>query len=233
MTTGETQIDYEAMAQDAMRGIVRSALRRVAELGYLPGQHHFYIAFDTRASGVVVSKRLKERYPEEMTIVLQHQFRDLAVGSDRFEVTLSFDNVPERLTVPLRAVRVFFDPSVPYGIQFDNSDLVREAGEEPVSREVDAAEVGDRQPPVTATLPKPRSPRKPRVARTEAGDPTPAPMAASEGVPGGASEEPAEPEGAVQRRQAGRPTLVGPGPEQPINPANDAKVVQLDKFRKR
>ena len=70
--TGELSIDYEAMAQDAMRGIVRTALRQVAELGYLPGEHHFYIAFDTRARGVVLSDRLKERYPEEMTIVLQH-----------------------------------------------------------------------------------------------------------------------------------------------------------------
>ena len=74
--TGETQIDYEALAQEAMRGIVRSALRRVADLGYLPGEHHFYIAFDTRAPGVAISKRLKQKYPEEMTIVLQHQFRE-------------------------------------------------------------------------------------------------------------------------------------------------------------
>ena len=234
MTTGETQIDYDAMAQEAMRSIVRSALRRVADLGYLPGQHHFYIAFDTRAPGVAISKRLKEKYPEEMTIVLQHQFHNLTVSNDRFEVTLSFDNVPERLTIPLRALRVFFDPSVPYGIQLDSSDLVREAAEEAAPREADAAEAGDRQPPVTAALPKSRSPRKPRVARIEADDATAAP-AAAEGHRGGApgGTETAEPDGTVPRRQPGRPKLVGTGPEQPINPANDAKVVQLDKFRKR
>jgi hypothetical protein len=227
--TGETQIDYESLAQEAMRSIVRSALRRVAELGYLPGQHHFYIAFDTRAPGVVVSKRLKQRYPEEMTIVLQHQFRDLTVTDGRFEVTLSFDNVAERLTIPLHAVRVFFDPSVPYGIQFDSSDLVREAAAETTPREADMAEGGERQSG-TGALPKPRSARKPRIARNEADDARSAP-AASDAIPGGADiNEVAEPEGATQRRQSGLPRLI---PEQPTNPANDAKVVQLDKFRKR
>jgi uncharacterized protein len=240
--TGEKLIDYEALAQEAMRGIVRSALRRVADLGYLPGEHHFYIAFDTRAPGVIVSKRLKQRYPEEMTIVLQHQFRDLAVDDDRFEVTLSFNNLPERLTIPLRAVRVFFDPSVRYGIQFDSSDLMREASEEMEPQEADAVETGgDRMSEATrrpagqglgepAGLPRPRSARKPRGARNEGDETMPGP-AMSEGFPDVAGA--AEPDGAVQRRQPGRPKLVRPGPEQPINPANDAKVVQLDKFRKR
>src|SRR5262245_40062296 len=122
--TGELQIDYDALAQEAMRGIVRTVLARVAESGRHLGEHHFYIAFDTRAPGVVVSKRLKQKYPEEMTIVLQHQFSNLVVDDEHFEVTLSFDNVPERLSVPLRAIRVFFDPSVPYGLQFESSDLV-------------------------------------------------------------------------------------------------------------
>jgi hypothetical protein len=226
--TGERQIDYDALFQEAMRGIVRSALRRVAELGCLPGQHHFYIAFDTRAPGVTISKRLKQRYPEEMTIVLQHQFRDLAVGGDRFEVTLYFDNLPERLTIPLRAVRVFFDPSVPYGIQFDSSDLVKGASEETVPREAE----GERQSG-TAALPKPRPARKPRAARNEADEVSPTPASVQRQDAPEAAEVP-EADGALQRRQPpGRTKLVGPGPEQPINPANDAKVVQLDKFRKR
>src|SRR5262245_58132351 len=237
--TGERQIDYEALAQDAMRGIVRSALRRVADLGYLPGEHHFYIAFDTRAPGVVISKRLKQKYPEEMTIVLQHQFRELAVDDDRFEVTLSFNNLPERLTVPWRAVRVFFDPSVRYGIQFESSDLMREATDETEPQEADAVEAaGDRLTEATrrpsgqalgepVDLPRPRTVRKPRGARNEGGETIPGP-AVSEGSP-----DIAEPDGSVQRRQAGRPKLVRQSPGQPINPANDAKVVQLDKFRKR
>jgi hypothetical protein len=124
--TGKHQIDYEALTQDALRGIVRAVLQRVAASG-LPGEHHLFIAFDTRAPGVGVSRRLKENYPEEMTIVLQHQFSRLIVNDDRFEVTLSFGNVPERLTVPLRAIRKFFDPSVPFGLQFAGSDLADEA----------------------------------------------------------------------------------------------------------
>ena len=124
--TGKHEIDYEALAQDALRGIVRAVLLRVATSG-LPGDHHLYIAFATRAPGVVVSRRLRERYPEEMTIVLQHQFSRLTVNEERFEVTLSFDNVPERLSVPIRAIRKFFDPSVPFGLQFAGSDLADEA----------------------------------------------------------------------------------------------------------
>ena len=84
----------------------------------LPGQHHLYIAFDTEADGVSVSKRLKEQYPEEMTIVLQYQFWDLQVSNDRFEVKLSFSNVPERLVVPFPAVKAFYDPSAQFGLQF-------------------------------------------------------------------------------------------------------------------
>ena len=93
--TAERHIDYEALAQGAMRGIVRTVLGRVAKSG-LPGEHHFYIAFNTEAPGVVISKRLKQKYPEEMTVVLQHRFWDLTVTEERFEVKLTFDGIPER-----------------------------------------------------------------------------------------------------------------------------------------
>ena len=86
--TAERHIDYEALAQGAMRGIVRTVLGRVAKSG-LPGEHHFYIAFNTEAPGVVISKRLKQKYPEEMTVVLQHRFWDLTVTEERFEVKLT------------------------------------------------------------------------------------------------------------------------------------------------
>ncbi len=115
----EPTIDYEALAQDAMRGVVRTVLKEAAKSG-LPGEHHFYISFDTGASGVVLSKRLKDKYPHEMTIVLQHRFWDLAVSDDGFEVKLTFDGIPERLVVPFAAIRVFFDPSVRYGLQFED-----------------------------------------------------------------------------------------------------------------
>jgi hypothetical protein len=119
--TAEREIDYEALAQSAMRGIVRIVLTRVAKSG-LPGEHHFYIAFKTGAPGVILSKRLKERYPEEMTVVLQHRFWDLLVNDVRFEVKLTFDSIPERLVIPFAAIKVFFDPSVPYGLQFDEAE---------------------------------------------------------------------------------------------------------------
>lgn len=114
-------IDYEALAQDAMRGVVRAVLEQTAQTG-LPGEHHFYISFDTLAAGVVLSKRLREKYPGEMTIVLQHRFWDLIVNEDRFEVKLTFDGIPERLVIPYGAIRVFFDPSVRYGLQFENPE---------------------------------------------------------------------------------------------------------------
>jgi hypothetical protein len=196
-------------------------------LGYLPGEHHFYIAFDTRAPGVVVSKRLKERYPEEMTIVLQHQFRDLSVDDHRFEVTLSFDSRLERLSVPLRAVRVFFDPSVPYGLQFDSSDLVARAADEADAPAADAA--ADEARPEAGRAPQPakaRAPRKPRATPNE-----PARQLPAAAAPAAADNNIAEPAGAaLSRLPSGRPMLVQPKPDEP---ANDSKVVQLDKFRKR
>lgn len=114
--TGD-QIQYEQLAQDALRGVVREVLT-LAERDGLPGDHHFYIAFDTQAEGVSISKRLKEQYPDEMTVVLQHQFWDLKVTDTYFEIKLSFNNVPETLVVPFDSIKVFFDPSVPYGLQF-------------------------------------------------------------------------------------------------------------------
>lgn len=119
--TVEGTIDYEALAQDAMRGVVRTVLERTAKTG-LPGEHHFYISFDTLAPGAVLSKRLREKYPGEMTIVLQHRFWDLIVNEDRFEVKLTFDGIPERLVIPFKSIKVFFDPSVRYGLQFEGPD---------------------------------------------------------------------------------------------------------------
>lgn len=113
----EEKIRYDLLTQNALRGVIRDVLNQVKREG-LPGEHHLYIAFDTRAEGVSVSTRLKEQYPEEMTIVLQYQFWDLSVSDDRFEVKLSFSNVPERLVVPFNAVKAFYDPSAQFGLQF-------------------------------------------------------------------------------------------------------------------
>lgn len=112
-------IRYDVLAREALRdGVLRRVLTDAAAHG-LPGEHHFFITFLSTADGVKLSPRLLAQYPEEMTIILQHQFWDLTVLEDRFEVGLSFGGIPERLVVPLNAVKSFFDPSVQFGLTFD------------------------------------------------------------------------------------------------------------------
>lgn len=111
-------IRYDLLTQQALRNVVRDVLADAAKKG-LPGEHHFYISFDTQAEGVRISDRLRAQYPEEMTIILQHQFWDLTVSDAGFEVGLSFGGIPEKLTVPLEAITGFFDPSVQFGLQFE------------------------------------------------------------------------------------------------------------------
>ncbi len=142
MTSG-SQINYEALAQDAMRGLVRTVLKNIEADG-LPGEHHFYIAFDTQADGVDLSKRINEQYPSEMTIVLQHRFWDLAVRDEDFEVKLTFDGIPERLCVPFAAIKVFFDPSVPYGLQFEAPGSADDEAAQDSTGGTDAAGAGVR-----------------------------------------------------------------------------------------
>src|SRR5215470_559890 len=110
-------IRYDLLTQDALRGVIRTVLTGVAVKG-LQGEHHFFITFDTRVDGVRMSARLRASYPEEMTIVLQHQFWDLTVGEDHFDVGLAFNGIPERLHIPFKAVKAFMDPSVPFGLEF-------------------------------------------------------------------------------------------------------------------
>jgi hypothetical protein len=110
---------YEAMAQDALRGVVKAALKRAAAPEGLPGAHHFYITFKTEAPGVSGPPDLLGKYPDEMTIVLQHQYWDLAPGETFFSVTLQFGGQPKRLSVPYAAVTRFYDPSVQFLLQFE------------------------------------------------------------------------------------------------------------------
>src|SRR4051812_43343113 len=118
-------IRYDVLARDALRGVLRRVLTDAAEHG-LPGEHHFFITFVSTADGVKLSPRLLAQYPEEMTIILQHQFWDLVVTEDRFEVGLSFGGIPERLVVPFAAIKWFRDPSVQFGLQFEPSDAAAE-----------------------------------------------------------------------------------------------------------
>ena len=111
---------YDVMAQEALRGVVKQALHKAAGPGGLPGQHHFYITFRTRGRGVDIDESLLEKYPEEMTIVLEHQFWDLDISDAGFEVTLKFSGVPKYLKVPFSAVSRFHDPSVGFHLQFEH-----------------------------------------------------------------------------------------------------------------
>jgi hypothetical protein len=118
-------IRYDVQVTDALRGVLRRVLADAAEQG-LPGEHHFFITFLSTAEGVKLSPRLLAQYPEEMTVILQHQFWDLVVTEDRFEVGLSFGGIPERLVVPFTAIKSFFDPSVPFTLAFEPSEVAAE-----------------------------------------------------------------------------------------------------------
>jgi len=115
-------IDYPNMIDLAMRQVVQRALAQVLKSG-LPGEHHFYITFLTQYPGVQISDALRSRYPDEMTIVIQHQFWDLKVDNDQFSLMLSFSNVPEKLVIPFAALTAFADPSVKFGLQFHRHQL--------------------------------------------------------------------------------------------------------------
>jgi uncharacterized protein len=114
----DDQIRYDILAQEALRGVMRKVLTEVARTG-LPGNHHFFITFVTGAPGVRISSRLRERYPDQMTIVVQYQYWDLKVTDTGFEIGLSFSDVPEKLEIPFSAVRGFYDPSVSFELEFD------------------------------------------------------------------------------------------------------------------
>jgi hypothetical protein len=171
-------IRYDVLAQEAFRGLVKKVLTEVAHAG-LPGEHHFYIIFDTRAPGVRISARLKERYPDEMTIVIQHQYWELLVNETSFEIGLSFSGVPEKLVVPFASIRGFFDPSVEFAVQFP---LVDESG-----NAADVTEDG----PVKAIGPASGAPKAPRpAAKAPAADKPPkADKAAKTEAPKPAAED--------------------------------------------
>jgi len=212
-------IRYDLLTQQALRAVVRRVLSDVAKTGSLPGEHHFYVTFDTRSPGVKLSPRLREQYPEEMTIVLQHQFWDLAVTDTHFEVALSFNGISEKLHVPLEAIKGFFDPSVQFGLQFET------ATEGP--REIPAA---TEKPAEEA--PKPGKPRrKPTVAEPEP------PAAIGPAIPG--KFEPAKTESAKaepaksEPKTEPKPAPVAAEKPEPDKPSGGAEVVRLDRFRKK
>lgn len=145
-------IRYDILAQAALRGVVRTVLADVAKNG-LPGEHHFKITFNTIGPGVRLSERMRAQYPESMTIILQHQFWDLMVNDDAFEVGLSFGGITERLAVPFEAITAFFDPAVQFGFQFET-----------LTADMEEPAPGEAKPEATAGTLRPVAERKPTGA---------------------------------------------------------------------
>ncbi len=156
-------IRYDLLVQEALRGVVRKVLIDAATEG-LPGEHHFYISFRTDAPGVKVPPRMREKFPDEMTIILQHQFWDLIVGDEGFEVGLSFSNVPEHVVVPYDALTGFFDPSVQFGLKFEVQDTIEEGA-------------NDTDPVPVEAIPQ-KSPAKPEKILSLAAEPVEAKVSA-------------------------------------------------------
>ncbi|MCE2927263.1 MAG: ClpXP protease specificity-enhancing factor SspB [Rickettsiales bacterium] len=141
MTDG---INYSNLIDNAMRSVVREVLRQASQKG-LPGDHHFYVSFNTTFPGVRVSDTIRGKYPKEMTIVLQHQFWDFKVDEQQFQVTLSFSGVPEKLVIPYAALTAFADPSVKFGLQFqaiDALDFSQDNIDEPVEAATESDDAG-------------------------------------------------------------------------------------------
>ena len=180
-------IRYDILAQEALRGMVRQVLVDVAKKG-LPGDHHFFITFDTQAEGVRLSPRMRAQYPEEMTVVLQHQFWDLKVTEVSFEVGLSFGGVAERLLVPIDSIKAFVDPSIQFALQFE---AVVEAAEEPGLSPAEAKRQGKAEKPKAKPRPPARheptvvNPNEPDVPAATVAPPSPD----DKGGPGKASGE--------------------------------------------
>lgn len=206
---------YDLMVQEALKGVVRKILTEAGRDG-LPGDHHFYITFRTGAPGVRVSQRLRDKHPDEMTIVLQHQFWDLSVSDHSFEVGLSFSGVPERLLIPFDAITTFFDPSVQFGLKFE-------------TQEAENTSANDRIPETAV-----------RGAGSEPGEEPPAPVslpvkAPPGGVPavrGKAAEREATAKGAKPGKAA--PDEGADAADAAADgEAGGAQVVSLDSFRKK
>jgi uncharacterized protein len=167
------QIRYDLLTQQALRAVVRSVLADTAKHGALPGDHHFFITFDTSADGVRMPERLRAQYPEQITIILQHQFWDLQVTEDAFEVGLSFGGVPTKLTVPFAAVSKFVDPAAQFSLQFE--EIIEEDARQaaPANLSEKTAEKADDKPAEKTAEPKKRLPASPAPAAAPVPDDKP------------------------------------------------------------
>ena len=141
-------LDYGSLMHRAMRGLIFNVLEQVRDHG-LPGNHHFFITFDTTHPDVQLADWLKDRYPEEMTVVIQHWFDNLEVREDGFSITLNFGDQPEPIQIPFDAIQTFVDPSVEFGLRFENQDMdeiEEEAEADETAPNVEATETSDAEP---------------------------------------------------------------------------------------
>jgi uncharacterized protein len=165
-------IRYDILVQEALRGMVRDVLAEAAKNKGMPGEHHFFITFDTTAEDVQLSPRLRAQYPEEMTVVLQHQFWDLKVTDEAFEVGLSFGGVAERLRVPFDAIKAFADPSVQFTLQFENLAETPDEDADETEAETDKQPAGRRRTPQRQEPGRSGVPASPLPAAAAPGGPT-------------------------------------------------------------
>jgi hypothetical protein len=203
-------IRYDLLVQDALKGVVRKVLSDAAKDG-LAGDHHFYISFRTDYPGVRLSNRLREKYPQEMTIVLQHQFWDLAITEHTFEVGLSFSGIPERLLIPFDGLTGFFDPSVQFGLKFEVHDELHDEPETEPAPARPARGAGSEPVELQSKKPTPAKSPAPKIAKS---------ADESEAAPDKA-ETVEKPEGKTERT------------EEKDEPVAGAEVVSLDAFRKK
>jgi len=227
-------IRYDLLAQKALRGVVRTVLIDTAKRG-LQGDHHFFISFDTRADDVRLSTRLREQYPEEMTIVLQYQFWDLKVAEDEFEVGLSFNGVAERLTVPFSAIKSFVDPSAQFVLQFEEITETMAEGrtaakaksEKAGPKAIDRPSENANEKSADKTAGKSRRPVKQPVRSVPIIPPAPAPAVANAAPAPALANAKSSPKNAPSDNKADKPDK----PDKPVS--GGAEVVPLDRFRKK
>jgi uncharacterized protein len=222
-------IRYDLLVQDALKNVVRKVLGDAIRDG-LPGEHHFYISFKTEFPGVRLSTRMREKYPQDMTIVLQHQFWDLSVTEHAIEVGLSFSGVPERLLIPFDALTGFFDPSVQFGLKFE----IQEPPAQSESRgngQVEAfRNVNDEADAAARELTRSRGPRG---AASEPDETQPKAAPAAKIVPSkaAATKAPGKAKKAKSDDVSDKGADMASEPEVPA--ASSADVVSLDSFRKK
>lgn len=245
MSAGQ-HIDYDGLVRgailEAKRSVLRQVLTHVAKTG-LVGGHHFLIAFNTQAPGIILSKRLREKYPAEMTIVLQHRYWDLEVDDNGFEVKLTFDSIPERLGIPFAAIKAFYDPSVPYMMPFedvdadasgrtvdgDAGDAVRNDRRQRPSRRPRATERSDR---LDAELPTEPATKSSTAAPERGAADVPTPAAAVPPAPAQLRAMPRTKPVAAEAKATGETSA--PASPHPAGAGEaSAKVLDLSSFRKK